>query len=273
MQKTQADAEGAVGLFSDKYGDVVRVVKVGDVSSELCGGTHATSTLDCFPFVILSESSVSAGIRRIEAVSGRAAVDHLQHGWEALRQITGSVKVNPADSVKAVQRMEADIAAQRDTIKQLRKQLVGKKEWKAVPVAFHSSRGVESVVVHAVPAGDAAGGSGELKADALALAQRGEAGAHVLLCAENGVCVVSGMAPVVEEVWRRLMKGLVGTGGKGGGSGGLMQGRLPYSEEGGVEVADVFRLLSATNADTPSLTSVTASASPTFPTQHARAGS
>ena len=274
VPRAQAEAEGAVGLFADKYGDVVRVVRVGDVSAELCGGTHASNSLECYPFVVLSESSVSAGTRRIEGVSGQAAVQLLQQGWEALRQICGgAVKVSPADAVKGVQRVKEELELQREAVKQLRRQLVGKKDWKAATVAFPSSRGVQAVVVHAVPVGDA-GGLGELKADALALAQRGEAAAHVLLCAENGLCVVSGRAPVVEEVWGRLTKGLVGKGGKGGGSGGLMQGRLPSNEEGGVDTADVLRLLSAPDtAHTLPTTSQSPSSTSSFSTLHARAGS
>ena len=64
--RAEAEAEGAVALFSDKYGEEVRVVRVGDASVELCGGTHARNTSECWPFVLLSEGSVSAGIRRIE---------------------------------------------------------------------------------------------------------------------------------------------------------------------------------------------------------------
>ena len=251
MQKMQADAEGALGLFSDKYGEEVRVVRVGNgVSAELCGGTHVDDTSDCFPFVILSEGSVSAGIRRIEGASGQAAVRLLQEGWDTLRTLGGGGTKVPSDVLSRVQRVKADLDAARDTIKQLRKQLVGKKDWKAVPLTFSSALGPVPLTLHEVPPQDAS--LSEMAADARALVQRGgEGGVHALVCGETGVCVVGGVAErVVEEVWGRLMKGLRGKGGKGGGSGSLMQGKLPSSEEGRVDLTDITTLLSASSTPT-----------------------
>jgi alanyl-tRNA synthetase len=104
----QAIAAGAMALFGEKYGDKVRVVSVPGFSVELCGGTHVSRTGDIGFFVILAESGVAAGVRRIEAVTGAAAVEWAQQQRVALHGVIDALKVNPSQAVETVERLHAE---------------------------------------------------------------------------------------------------------------------------------------------------------------------
>jgi len=92
MPYDEAVASGAVALFGEKYGDTVRVLRFGDFSTELCGGTHVARTGDLGLVKITSESGVAAGVRRIEAVAGAAALAYLNLGEHLLREVGGLVR-------------------------------------------------------------------------------------------------------------------------------------------------------------------------------------
>ena len=98
-----AVAGGAMALFGEKYGDVVRVVDVAGVSTELCGGTHVRNTAEIGLFKISSESGIAAGVRRIEAVTGTRSYEWVKEQEQTLRQAAEAVKATPATLVKRVQ--------------------------------------------------------------------------------------------------------------------------------------------------------------------------
>lgn len=90
----EAKKLGAIALFGEKYGDVVRVVSVGDYSVEFCGGTHLTNSAQCGLFKIISESGVAAGVRRIEAVTGRGVLDYIKENDALIERTAAALKTN-----------------------------------------------------------------------------------------------------------------------------------------------------------------------------------
>ena len=100
---------GIVAVFDEKYGDIVRVVDVDGISKELCGGTHAARSGDIGAFRIVSESSVAAGVRRIEAQTGPAAADHTLAEHDALSAVAARLSVSPAEVPARVEALAAQV--------------------------------------------------------------------------------------------------------------------------------------------------------------------
>lgn len=115
---------GATALFGEKYGSTVRVVRIGDYSMELCGGTHLSTTSQAGLVKILGESGVAAGTRRIEALTGEAALQYFAQKEQIIDNIAQVLKTNPQDSVKKLEALMAEIKNTQKELEQLRSKLV-----------------------------------------------------------------------------------------------------------------------------------------------------
>lgn len=136
--------EGAMALFGEKYGDVVRMIKFGN-SIELCGGTHVQNTADVIMFKLQSESSSAAGIRRIEATTGFAAIEELKDTFNQYNQILAELK-NPADPIDAVQKLVDENKEMKSQLEKyvLQQANLEKETWKK---SFQNINGVNFLAV------------------------------------------------------------------------------------------------------------------------------
>jgi alanyl-tRNA synthetase len=119
MAYAEATKLGAMALFGEKYGDEVRVVEVPEVSLELCGGTHCRHTGEIGLFRIVAETGVAAGVRRIEAVTGRGAFEFLRRSERRLEEVAGLLKANPENVAGRL----AQLLAEKQTLEKLLEEL------------------------------------------------------------------------------------------------------------------------------------------------------
>ena len=226
MTPDDARAMGAQALFGEKYGDEVRVVSMGrregsgkgagrdTYSLELCGGTHVGRTGDIGAFVLLGDSASSAGVRRVEALTGQAALAHLREAERQLAEIAGLLKAQSGDVVGRVRALADDRKAMQNEIAQLKRQLA--------MGASPAEAAVKEIAGIKLIARRVEGVSGkELGALADQMRQGLDSGAVVVMAEDNGKATVA--ATVTPDLTGRLsavalvQAAVAALGGKGGG--------------------------------------------------------
>jgi alanyl-tRNA synthetase len=123
MDLDQALTTGAMALFGEKYGDKVRVVSVPEFSRELCGGTHVGRTGDIGLCKVVYEGSISAGVRRTEAITGAGALERFQQATDALQRVAATVRSPEAELVEQVERLVAQQKALEKQVERLKGKL------------------------------------------------------------------------------------------------------------------------------------------------------
>jgi alanyl-tRNA synthetase len=235
----EAKKEGAMALFGEKYGDTVRTISILESGSslpsrsagglapdkqhkysyELCGGTHLERTSDIGEFLVTSEGSAAAGIRRIEAVTGRAAYDLTAKRFKTLKQVAGTLK-------SSVEEVPAKIEALQDEVSNLKKELASLRTQSAMATFQSLLANVQvvkevNVLAAEIPSADA----DTLRALADKFREKHpKAGAVVLA---TGTTVI---AVLTEDLVKKGLKAgdlITGIGGKGGGRPNMAQGSLP----------------------------------------------
>lgn len=120
MSYNESEKLGAIGLFEDKYKDMVRVVSVSDYSKELCGGCHVNNSSEILMFKIIQESSAASGIRRIEAITGKKVYEYLNNNIELINSISDELKTNNKNILSRAKSLNEEIKQLKDDIQKLK---------------------------------------------------------------------------------------------------------------------------------------------------------
>jgi alanyl-tRNA synthetase len=225
MDLQEALKSGAMALFGEKYGDRVRVIKIGDFSVELCGGTHLDATGQIGLFKVTSEGAVASGVRRIEAVTAEEALKHVGREEAALRESAGLLKIPPLELPQRLQKL-------LDEQKQLEKQLARLEARLAKSRAQELVAGARQVAGVPVIAARLDGLDPEgLRSVVDTLRERVGSGVICLGSVVDGK--VNLVASVSKDLTKRFQAGRLvqevaaAVGGKGGGRPDLAQGGGP----------------------------------------------
>jgi alanyl-tRNA synthetase len=134
MGKNEALSMGAMAFFEDKYGDVVRVVHIGEaLSMELCGGTHVTNLSEIKAFVLLYDEALSAGVRRLHAICGTPALEYLKNQRTVLTQVEKQLRVSSADIIETLKAQQDQMLGLQKALKQQYQLWVQHQAMQAMP--------------------------------------------------------------------------------------------------------------------------------------------
>ncbi|MEL7474727.1 MAG: alanine--tRNA ligase [Cyanobacteria bacterium J06555_12] len=239
MPISEAKAKGAVAMFGEKYGDVVRVIDVPGVSMELCGGTHVNNTAEIGVVKIISEAGVSAGVRRIEAVAGPAVLPYLNERDVVVKDLTARFKTKPQEIPDRVTALQDELKAALKEVAQLKSEL-------AIASASSLIEQAEDIgdfkgLVAEIPGADA----DALKSAASTLLQKlGDGGAVVLGSspADGKVAWVAAFSPEVNKAGLQAGKFIGAIAKITGGGGG---GRPNFAQAGGRDASKLAEALEA----------------------------
>lgn len=234
----EAIRAGAMALFGEKYGDTVRVVTVPGVSMELCGGTHVGATGVIGAFVIVSESSVAAGVRRIEAITGAGAIDWMLAQRAALQGILQALGTTESQAVGAIERLQSDAKRLTRDVSQLKTKVA--LAGQVGPSETADSVDVAGIKLARRKVTDLDKDSLRAMADSLKATIK--SGVVVLASANNGKVqmVVSVTPDLVDRLKAgRIVKDIAPIIGGGGG------GRPDFAEAGGRQPEKIDEMLDA----------------------------
>jgi len=230
----EAVRAGALAFFGDKYGDRVRVVKIGDFSTELCGGTHVHRSGEIGVFKLHFEGGVAAGVRRVEAVTGEGALDIIRRYEQHLKEIADLVRASSDDAVEKVRKL---MERQKELEKEIEK-LRGQFEKDQIPELLVKKQMINgtTALISEVEGVNAK----QLREIADQLKEK--MGSGVVILASRGDHNVSLVAAVSKDLLQRyhagnIIKELAGVVGGGGG------GRPDFAQAGGKEPARIDNAL------------------------------
>ncbi len=235
----EAKARGAIAMFGEKYGAEVRTIDFPGVSLELCGGTHVQNTAEIGAFKIISETGISAGVRRIEAVAGPAILDYLQVRDQVVRELSDRFKCQPEETIERVNKLQADLKATQKELEAAKRELALAQSDRLLAAA--EAVGDLKLLVAEIPGADPE----SLKTAAERLQQKLGEGAVVLgSVPEAGkVSLVAAFSPtVVKEKKLQAGKFIGGIAKLCGGGGG---GRPNLAQAGGREPEQLPAALAA----------------------------
>ena len=230
-----AREKGAMALFGEKYGDVVRVVDMGGYSIELCGGAHLKNTAQVGSFKIVSENGIAAGVRRIEALTGEGALAHYQAQEEEIRTLSALAKTSPD---KLVARVEQILAEQKELAKELEK-LKAKMAGGAADEMLNKKVDINGVAVLAAEVKDMDGNAMRTLGDQL----KNKLGSGVIVLAGEAGGKVSLIVMATDDVVKKgahagnIIKAAAGVCGGGGG------GRPNMAQAGGKDASKIGEAL------------------------------